>query len=115
MPSMITAKAGLEFMKKENIEAKVKEKEKIVKEYLTNNIKDYDIRGIGLIWGIDVHDEKLSKAIVSECFKNGLVLERAGRNNSVVKLMPALTIDDDYLKKGLEILVNSINTVKEKM
>ena len=43
------------------------------------------------------------------------VLERAGRNNSVVKLMPALTIDDDYLKKGLEILVNSINTVKEKM
>lgn len=115
MPSMITAKAGLEFMKKENIEAKVKEKEKIVKEYLTNNIKDYDIRGIGLIWGIDVHDEKLSKAIVSECFKNGLVLERAGRNNSVVKLMPALTIDDDYLEKGLEILVNSINTVKEKM
>lgn len=111
MPAMITAKAGLEFMKNENIEAKVKEKEKIVKDYLEANIKNYDIRGIGLIWGIDVFDEKLSKQIVTKCFANGLVLERAGRNNSVVKLMPALTIEESKLKEGLEILVNAIKEV----
>ena len=43
-----------------------------------------------------------------ECFKNGLIVERAGRNNSVVKLMPALTIDDETLIKGLNILKETI-------
>lgn len=114
MPAMITAKAGLEFMKNANIEAKVKEKEKIVKDYLEANVKGFDIRGIGLIWGIDVFDEKLSKTIVAKCFENGLVLERAGRNNSVVKLMPALTIEENELKAGLEILVNAIHEVTKK-
>lgn len=114
MPAMITAKAGLEFMKNANIEAKVKVKEKIVKDYLEANVKGFDIRGIGLIWGIDVFDEKLSKTIVAKCFENGLVLERAGRNNSVVKLMPALTIEENELKAGLEILVNAIHEVTKK-
>lgn len=114
MPAMITAKAGLEFMKNANIEAKVKEKEKIVKDYLEANVKGFDIRGIGLILGIDVFDEKLSRTIVAKCFENGLVLERAGRNNSVVKLMPALTIEENELKAGLEILVNAIHEVTKK-
>lgn len=115
MPSMITAKAGLEFMLNEKIEEKVKEKEKIVKNFLTNNITDYEIRGIGLIWGIDVKNENLAKKIVRECFDNKLILERAGRNNSVVKIMPALTIDENTLIEGLTILVNAINKItKEK-
>lgn len=111
MPAMITAKAGLEFMKKQNVESMVKQKEKIVKDYLEKNIKNYEVRGIGLIWGIDVLDEKLSKTIVTKCFENGLILERAGRDNSVVKLMPALTIEEKDLLKGLEILVNVIKEV----
>lgn len=95
--SMVAAKAGLEVMLNEKVEKQVKDKEKIVKKYLEENIKydNVEIRGIGLIWGIDVHSEELSKKIVNECFNNGLILERAGRENSVVKIMPPLTIDND--------------------
>lgn len=111
--SMIAAKAGLEVMLNEKVEKQVKEKEKIVKKYLEENIKydNIDIRGIGLIWGIDVHNEELSRKIVGECFDNGLILERAGRQNSVVKIMPPLTIDEDTLLKGLAILNNAIKNV----
>lgn len=111
--SMVAAKAGLEVMLNEKVEKQVKEKEKIVEKYLNENIEfnNVDIRGIGLIWGIDVHSEELSKKIVNECFNNGLILERAGRQNSVVKIMPPLTIDEDTLLKGLAILNNAIKNV----
>lgn len=109
--SMVAAKAGLEVMLNEKVEKQVKEKEKIVKKYLEENIKtnDVEIRGIGLIWGIDVHNKELSKKIVNECFNNDLILERAGRQNSVVKIMPPLTIDEETLLKGLDIVSKAIN------
>ena len=113
--SMIAAKAGLEIMLNNNVEKQVKEKEEIIKNFLEENITNHysncDVRGIGLIWGVDVHDESLSKQIVKECFENGLILERAGRENSVVKIMPPLTIDEETLLRGLNILNNSIKKI----
>lgn len=110
--AIVASKAGLEFMKKNNIEKEVQRKEKIVKDFLENEIKplnkNFEIRGIGLIWGIETHDGVFAKKISTECFKNGLIVERAGRNNSVVKLMPALTTDDEILEKGLNILKDTI-------
>ena len=108
--AMVAAKAGIEFALDNNIEKRVKELEKIIKNFMIDIENNYkvEIRGIGAIWGIDVFKEEISKNIVKECFKNGLILERAGRDNSVVKIMPALTIDDDLLLKGLNILRNAI-------
>ena len=87
-------------------------KQEIVKKFLDTEIKpiskDFEIRGIGLIWGIETHNGVLAKKISTECFKSGLIVERAGRDNSVVKLMPALTIDDETLLKGLNILKDTV-------
>lgn len=119
--SIVAAKAGIEVMLNENVEAEVRRKGEIIKEYL-NKIPEintgFEIRGIGFMWGVDCNKVKpdvVSKAIVSECFKNGLIVERAGRNNDVVKLMPCLLADDDTLKKGLEIFVKSVKTVVDSL
>lgn len=112
--AIVAAKAGLEFMKENNIEKEVQRKQEIVKKFLETEIKpilkDFEIRGIGLIWGIETHNGLLAKKISTECFKAGLIVERAGRDNSVVKLMPALTIDDETLLKGLKILKDTIKS-----
>ena len=76
--------------------------------------KKIEIRGIGFIWGIETHDEKIAKEISKKAFKNGLIVERAGRDNSVVKIMPALTIDEETLLKGLNILKDSAKEVYKK-
>ena len=106
--AIVAAKAGLEFMKNNNIEKEVQRKSTIVKNYLETKIKPinskFEIRGIGLIWGIETHDGKLAKEISSNCFKSGLIVERAGRDNSVVKIMPPLTIEDKTLLEGLDLL-----------
>ena len=44
-------------------------------------------------------------------FDNGLIIERVGRDNSVMKIMPPLVIEDELLIEGLRRLKNAI--VKE--
>ena len=48
---------------------------------------------------------------MDECFKNGLIIEQAGREDCVLKLMPALTISEEDLLQGLEIIRKSLRTV----
>lgn len=106
--AMVAAKAGLEFFNNNDIAAETKRKGQIVEKFLNEEIKplgkDFEIRGIGLIWGIETHNEALAKEISKKCFEAGLIVERAGRENSVVKVMPPLVIEDEILNRGLEIL-----------
>lgn len=53
--------------------------------------------------------EKLALAICNKCFEKGLIMERAGRDNNVLKLMPALVATDDELMRGLDIIRDSMN------
>ncbi len=110
--AFVGGKAGLEFMLDNHIEEETRRKSELVRSFLQEQIaplrQDLEIRGIGLVWGVDVHDGDLSKRIVRRCFDNGLVMERAGRKSSVVKLMPALTIDDKTLLSGLRILKDAM-------
>ena len=117
--SIVAAKAGLEVMLNEKVEENVRRKSAIIEKYL-NEIaslnESIEIRGIGFMWGIDCNKlcpSTLSKQIVHDCFEKGLILERAGRNNDTVKLMPALVIDEATLEKGLKILLDVVkNLVK---
>lgn len=106
--AIVAAKAGLEFFNNNNIASQTVRKSKIIEKFLKEEIKPLsdkiEIRGLGFIWGIDVHDEAIAKNISKQAFKKGLIIERAGRKNEVVKIMPPLIIEDELLQKGLEIL-----------
>ncbi|WP_340027508.1 aminotransferase class III-fold pyridoxal phosphate-dependent enzyme [Paenibacillus sp. FSL H7-0940] len=72
-----------------------------------------DIRGIGLIWGLDLSkfDTNIAAEVQKACFERGLIVERVGRHDSVVKVMPPLNISNNNLRKGCEILRDSIASV----
>lgn len=116
--SMVAAKAGLEFMLKEDIPGKVRAKQPIVEKFLKEEILPLDsrleVRGIGLLWGIDFNNipgEPLAGKVVHECFARGLIAECAGRRNNVLKLMPPLVIEEDQLRAGLAILKEAVIAV----
>ena len=115
--SLIAGKAGLEMFVTNNVEAEVKRKETIVQNFLREQVETLDsrihCRGIGLIWGVDFSEfgKDMTKPLIAACFKNGLIAERVGRNNDVLKLMPPLTIGDDLLVQGLELLKKSIQEI----
>lgn len=80
-----------------------KKREQIIKDYLNKLSTKYPvfIRGIGCIWGIDTKNEETAKVIIQTYFQNNLVLERAKRNDSVIKIMPSLIIEEDLLLEEL--------------
>ena len=107
--AMVAAKAGIEYMLENHIEDEVKRKEALIKDYLTKNVpSEYEVRGMGFIWGIDVKTGKKCAAVTNACFENGVIVEKAGRDNSVVKIMPALVVDDETLLKGLKVIVDAV-------
>lgn len=117
--AFVAAKAALEFRENNNLQSEVERKSKIIDEYIKKEILTIDPRlshrGIGLIWGIDFSQidatGALTKQVATECFKNHLVIERAGRHDVVLKIMPALTIDDNTLSEGLVIIKKSIESL----
>ena len=46
----------------------------------------------------------LAKNITSRCFEKGLIVEIAGRNSTVIKILPPLVIDIHTLQKGCSII-----------
>lgn len=110
----VAGKAGLEFMLENHIEEEVKRKGEIVENFLKVQLPmisdKLNYRGRGLMWGINMeaYPDGTAKAISAECFKRGLIVELAGRKDCVLKIMPPLTVEDEVLQKGLEIIIESI-------
>ena len=108
--AFVGAKAGIEYFVQNKLDAEVQRKAGIIEKFLKENILPLDsrlkVRGIGLIWGIDFYDIDPALAIeaVHKAFDNHLIIEVAGRKDSVLKIMPALTIEDENLLAGLEII-----------
>ena len=78
----------------------VKERSKLIVDTLTGKKGVKSVTGMGLMLGIDT--EKPAGEVISKCMENGvLVLSAHGK----VRLLPALNIPMDQLKKALDILV----------
>lgn len=64
-------------------------------------------RGRGLMRGIDVGSGEIADRITHRAFDNGLVIETSGQDGEVVKCLCPLTISDEDLQRGLDILEES--------
>lgn len=118
--AFIGAAAALKLLKEDQILDQVAYKEKVINDFfekeLFPNYPKLEHRGIGLIHGIDFSAYKeadLVNKIVQKCFENGLVIENAGKGGNVLKILPALTIPEEQLNKGLEIIQRSVQEVME--
>lgn len=109
--AFVGSMASLRLREKLDLDNSVLSKESYIKDFLEKQVFTIDskieIRGIGMIWGIDlikIGDSSLTSNIIKQCFNKGLIIEKAGRNGSVIKLLPPLTITEENLQVGLEIL-----------
>lgn len=68
------------------------------------------VRGRGLIWGLDFsyYGSRAARDVSAEAFKQELLVECAGRNGSVLKIMPPLTIDMSDLEEGFNRLDRAV-------
>ena len=82
------------------------ELEKIAAEYPDLG---FVVRGRGLMFGLACDaDRDLAGRISKQAFARGLVIETSGAHDEVLKFLPALTITDDELLRGLAIVRESL-------
>jgi diaminobutyrate-2-oxoglutarate transaminase len=102
--------AALELGALLGIEAEVVRKQSLFDRFLAQRIGPLHpglaMRGLGMIWGIDCAGvaEGLAERVSGRCFELGLVIETAGRRDSVLKLLPPLTTEDALLERGFAII-----------
>lgn len=77
-----------------------------------------DVRGLGGMIGIEFVTDKasktpdaaLTKAIILECVRHGLMVENAGVYGNVIRFLAPLVMTDAQLEAGLDILENAVAT-----
>ncbi|RZU66421.1 diaminobutyrate aminotransferase [Microterricola gilva] len=75
----------------------------------------FEVRGRGLMYGIaSTSHPELAGAVSAAAFERGLVIETSGARDEVLKFLPALTISDDELLRGLAIVRESLAAVRAR-
>jgi diaminobutyrate-2-oxoglutarate transaminase len=69
------------------------------------------VRGVGMMQGLVCHDPELAARAGREAFARGLIIERAGPRDEVLKCFAPLVTPVDQLAEGLDILEAAIAAV----
>ena len=103
---------------KSRLESEVRTKSKVIFDRLHSMQRRYsiigDVRGIGLMIGIEFVKSKTTKEpavterenILVNAFKDGLLLLPAGESS--IRIMPPITMSMDSVGKGLDIFENAV-------
>jgi 4-aminobutyrate aminotransferase/(S)-3-amino-2-methylpropionate transaminase len=75
-----------------------------------------DVRGRGAMVAIEVVADrttkepapKIASRVIEECYREGVIVMKAGTYDNVVRLLPPLTIDEGLLQEGLDVLEKSV-------
>ncbi|PKL68707.1 MAG: diaminobutyrate--2-oxoglutarate transaminase [Methanobacteriales archaeon HGW-Methanobacteriales-1] len=117
--AFVAATELLSYWENDTLSKTVYTKENMVKEKLIEIKNQYpeleaDVRGKGLIYGLKIPLKGFCNEVSEEAFSRGLLIELAGANDDVLKLLPPLTIENDLLQEGLQIIDDSIKAVLER-
>ena len=106
-----------EYWADDALTREVHRKEALVRERLAEIASQHpeaqlEVRGRGFIFGFaSTAIPTLATAVAAEAFTRGLVVETSGPVDEVLKLLPALVIDDATLNRGLDIIAESVAAV----
>lgn len=83
---------------------------------LRNNPWVLDIRGLGLMWGIELAEPRggrpagtLARTIQEWALRRGLILELGGRDDCVVRMLPPLNVTENVVDMACDILLEAID------
>ncbi|MCL4558733.1 MAG: aspartate aminotransferase family protein [Deltaproteobacteria bacterium] len=66
-----------------------------------------DVRGMGLIIGIEFYDDRRAAAVYAQCLKDGLITNIT--NGNTIRFLPPLVITRDELGRGMDIFEDALS------
>jgi diaminobutyrate-2-oxoglutarate transaminase len=118
--AFVTAKAAIDHFWSDDLFSKeILKKSRYIKKRLDNIVDQYGdgnftTKGKGMFQGINCINGELAGKISKEAFKRGLIIETSGADNHVIKLLCPLTITEENLKTGIDIIEQCIMEVCKK-
>jgi 4-aminobutyrate aminotransferase/(S)-3-amino-2-methylpropionate transaminase len=75
-----------------------------------------DVRGRGAMVAMELVEDRSTKApargiagrIIEECYREGVIVLKAGTYDNVIRLLPPLTIDEALFEEGLDVLDKAV-------
>lgn len=118
--AFVTAKAAIDhYWTTPAFSEEISKKEKYITDRL-NNIAakhgegNFSKKGKGMFQGLNCISGDIAGKVSKEAFKRGLIIETSGADNHVIKLLCPLTITENNLKCGMDIIEDSIHDVCNK-
>ncbi|MBC7723392.1 MAG: diaminobutyrate--2-oxoglutarate transaminase [Burkholderiaceae bacterium] len=118
-PAFITATEAIRaFWSDETLQKSTISKGLKVESHFNRLVADYPEAGLiakgrGLARGLQFASGDLADQVCAEAFERGLLMETSGPNGEVMKILPALTISDEDLQRGLAIIETCVAAVLE--
>ncbi len=119
--AFVTATAALEhFWTDDRLTSSVDAKSARVRAGLETLMADHpglfsDVRGRGLIMGLEASVPEISQMMAQGAFERGLIIETAGAEDEVIKLLPPLVVTNEAIDRAIEILADIAADFDEKM
>jgi diaminobutyrate-2-oxoglutarate transaminase len=73
------------------------------------------LKGRGMMRGLEMRSGDQAAAVCAKCYENGLIIETSGGEDDVVKVLCPLTISDEDLEAGLDVLKTAVASVEAEM
>jgi predicted acetylornithine/succinylornithine family transaminase len=70
-----------------------------------------DVRGIGLMVGVEFKDGPTAKAVRESCLGAGLILITCGVSDQVIRLIPPLIVSKEHIDTALNILEGALKKI----
>jgi diaminobutyrate-2-oxoglutarate transaminase len=118
--AFVTATAAIEYYwANDKFQNEIMRKSELVTRTLKSMLASYGppavrVKGRGLMQGIECVDGGIAEAICRQAFTRGLIIETAGNRGQVVKVFCPLTISEQDLYEGLQILEASFAHVAKE-
>jgi diaminobutyrate-2-oxoglutarate transaminase len=75
----------------------------------------HEVRGIGLMWGVELRDlpdgrsaGAVAREVQARALQHGLILEVGGRDDGVIRMLPALNVSAQVVDTACSVLIEAI-------
>jgi 4-aminobutyrate aminotransferase len=107
--------ATLEVIQKEKLLQNASKLGAYLKNELTKLQGSYpiikEVRGLGLMIGVDFKDSAVTKKIMNLCLQNGLVLISTGADGTVIRFVPPLIVKKGQIDQALQIFEEALRGI----